>query len=293
MAEKRGFTLGTYVVCIIDVLGQKARLATWGNLPFDGTLTPDYQQALKKTVGTVLAFQETFERYFAGMQRGNTPTWPGRISEKDQAFLKRLKSCRLKVQQFSDTFVFYSPLANEHGDLSTVQLFQILGACCTAMLVSLAAHVPVRGGIALGPGIEIDEGRFYGPALAEAHHIESEVAQFPRVVVSDHVLQYLRFVRDNASSSTVAAAMERLAGGCRGVLVQDDDRKWIVDYMGATMREHFGQDSKFAACASEAYQFVRAEERRLIREKNNKLVDRYHKLRQYIESRMYLWTDAR
>jgi len=63
----------------------------------------------------------------------------------------------------------------ESADITVIPLYQMLVACCWAMPIFLACKIPLRGSICVGDGLAIAENTFYGPALSEAHALESEV----------------------------------------------------------------------------------------------------------------------
>ncbi|MHC4066258.1 MAG: hypothetical protein ACYSUI_17415, partial [Planctomycetota bacterium] len=167
MTQRGEFALAYHAVCLIDVLGQKDNLAGWGDLPADGQLSQKHVQALKNTVGVVLDFQEHFESYFREVGQCAMPDLLAALPPDKQELYWRITECALGIQQFTDTFVFYAPLRTAHGDVSVAPVYRMLGACCLAMQLSLAARTPVRGAITIGAGMELGERNFYGPALAE------------------------------------------------------------------------------------------------------------------------------
>lgn len=179
-----------YVMCLIDILGQKKHLQRWAMLPSDGKPSDEFVEALKRTVGTVLSFREMFEGFFSRF--GRPPQQAAMLDRlpltQQEQFMRIRESRPLPTQQFSDTFVFYAPLTNSHGDVSGATFFQMLTAAASAVLYGLATKAPIRGAITVGAGMEISAGNFYGPALAEAHSLESEVAEYPRVVLSEEAV---------------------------------------------------------------------------------------------------------
>ena len=64
ISNEDDLVLAYYIVCLIDILGQKGKLASWSELPKNSTLPPSLIDAMKKTVGAVLRFQKTFETFF-------------------------------------------------------------------------------------------------------------------------------------------------------------------------------------------------------------------------------------
>ena len=162
MSEKDGTTFfGYHVVCLIDVLGQKQKLAHWANLPDAGQITPGFVQALKQTVGTVLRFREQFIKFFDQLRQCTIPEKVGSLPKEQQEKFFRHKECKVEVERLSDTFVFYSLIPNSYGDASVTPVYRILATCAMAMLWSLAAKTPVRGAITIGAGAKLEDGWFY------------------------------------------------------------------------------------------------------------------------------------
>jgi hypothetical protein len=290
MSEMGDFTFfGYHVVCLIDVLGQKQELARWGNLPQDGQITPDFINAIKRTGGTVLVFRDQFIKLFEGMGRCANPDKLAVLPEEQQERYRRFKECKVLVERFSDSFVFSSLIPNTYGDASVTPLYRVLGACCHAMIVSLEAKVPVRGAITVGAGCVLPDGSFYGPALAEAHSLESEVANYPRVVMSPTVLAFLADGETYSADPQVAQIMARVAGMCRAFVWQDVDGCWAVDFLGKGVRDVFGTETGLSVAVKMAYEFTRAQARHWRQSGNTKLALRYHLLQQYMHPRLPLW----
>ena len=75
-----------------------------------------------------------------------------------------------------------------------------------------------------------------------------------------------------------------------GLIATDTDGKRILDYMGQTMVQHAGPvGGQKDTLVRRAYEFVLAEQKRIVEEKNSKLIPRYDELRCYVESRLLLW----
>jgi len=277
---------GYHVACLIDVLGQKDQLAKWRELPDGGQTTPEFIQALKRTAGTVLGFRDHYLTFFDQFEQPTTPNGFAPLSKDHLKKYQRAKECRVRVERFADTFVFSSQIANAYGDASTVPTYRILAACSMAMVVSLAARVPVRGAITVGMGAVLEDGSFYGPALAEAHSLESEVAAYPRVVVSPTVLEFLAGGGAYSQDPVVANIMGLFVNLCDSFICQDTDGYWIVDFLGEGTRRILSPDADVVRLA---YNFVRLEEKRFRDNKEREMEDRYHLLHEYIESRLPLW----
>lgn len=289
MTDPDDLDIAYHVVCVIDVLGQRQKLERWADLPADGCLTPEITKAMHQTVDVVRKFKRRFEYYFKLVEQCTVPDQVAALSEEQRALYDRVRDCSLAVQQFSDTFVFYSRVLNEYGDVSIVPLYRILGACGYGMIFSLAEGSPVRGSICVGPGTELEKHNFYGPALAEAHKLESELARYPRVVVSEAAAGFARWPRGYSHNKSVGVKMQQIAGTCRQLMYQDTDDQHMVDFMGEGMRGLLVQTATVTKLLEKAYEFVCSEGARFAGAGNSKHAERYHRLRKYMESRLALW----
>lgn len=160
-----------YILCLVDLLSQRSHLARWSTLPSNGTLTPELIQGIKKTVGSVHGIKKNFCDFFAQLNTRHAPPRP--VTPEQAVKYLRCRECKLSVQQFSDTIIFYSPVVNSHGDFSAEAFYRTIAACALILNFSLAGKAPLRGAVCIGPGLELEPNNFYGPALARAHHLEA------------------------------------------------------------------------------------------------------------------------
>lgn len=290
MSEENGYTfIGYQVVCLIDVLGQKQKLARWRRLPDGGQTNSDFNEAIRSTVGTVLTFRDEFVNYFKRLSQCTIPDQLAALPKDQQEKYQRIQDCDVHVERFSDTFVFSSQIRNAHGDASVIPVYRILATCCYAMLISLAAKTPVRGAITIGTGKILEDKSFYGPALAEAHYLESEVTNQPRVIISPTVHEFLAEGQAYSENREVTKDMGKIARTCRSLIYKDVDGCQAVDFIGKGVRDMLDADTGAAKAVNIGYEFVRNEAEKFRQSGNTKLAVRYHLLRQYMESRLPLW----
>ncbi len=282
------FFVSYHVVCLIDLLGQKEKLANWAKLPPDLQPTPEFIHAIKQTAGTIVSFQEQFEEFFH--QCDKPDEWVEALSQDEKNRYYRYRECRLITQQFSDTFVFYAPMPNSHKDVSVFPLRRILSTCCWLMTRSLAAGIPLRGAICIGTGMELAERNFYGPALAEAHYLESKVTKYPRILISTDAAQFAQGNAGFSQNVIIETMMKELAIICRSLLCRDVDGKVIVDFLGQGAFDYMEEvDLGYISWVEKAYRFVKSETLRFQQEKNEKLAPRYAALQEYMEARLSIW----
>jgi hypothetical protein len=159
------------------------------------------------------------------------------------------------------------------------------------MLTSLASEHPLRGGIDVGLATEIGPGEIYGTALERAYLLESKVAQYPRIVIGDELWKYLNsaLAEFGEDKTPVAKAIPAIIQKIMGLIATDTDGKRILDYLGAGVVENSAPGDK-ESMVQPAYEFVLAEQNRLIGEGNAELIERYASFRSYFESRLSLWS---
>lgn len=288
-AADQPLRVGMHVVCLLDILGQKQKLAKWPAFPNGSAPSSEFVAALKQTLGTLIAFRDQFERFFRTVSESTLGVQLDRLTPAQLEEYLRYKQCDLHVQQFSDTFVFFAPIGNNHGDVSAIGLHNILGACCVAMIVSLAARNPLRGAITVGMGVEHEKDNFYGPALAEAHALESEAAKSPRIVVSPRVNEFIGELLANPAATGIESKMKTVAAICKKMITVDSDGISIIDFIGPGVHEsHRGSDA-IRMSITLARSFVDEQVREYDRTGDEKLLRRYANLQSYLESRAALW----
>jgi hypothetical protein len=142
----------------------------------------------------------------------------------------------------------------------------------------------------VGLATEIGAGEIYGTALERAYLLENGVAKYPRIVIGDELWKYLTFAlaeferQTTPVAKTVAAVVQRIVK----LVATDSDGTRILDYLGPVMVEH-SLPEHAAQMVLPAYNFVLAEQNRVISEGREELIGRYGLLRRYFEARLHLW----
>ena len=96
----------------------------------------------------------------------------------------------VQVTHFSDHVCISCPATMKHA-IAAISI--VLGSMTLKLLEK---GFPVRGALVAGPLIHSGT-RILGPALIEAHEIESRVAKYPRIVLSDRAVGYALLCRDD------------------------------------------------------------------------------------------------
>ena len=292
--DNREYVIQSYIVCIMDLLGQSQRLKGLETLPSNGRPTSQMIKAFGETVGAVRRFREMFEGFFDQFKKISlTDEELGRLAPEQHEQFLRIREAVRTTQQFSDTFVFYAPVDNSFGDRTGAALNSMLGAAALGLLVGLAGGIPCRGGITVGTGTEIDAGNFYGPALVMAYEMESEIAEYPRVVLSQEAVELARRKTGFSGDAEIERLLVKHHQSPPRLLCTDSDGVTIVDFMGGEFQSIVSAMPEFAGMASQAYRFARSEAARCEAEGRYKLAKRYFRLLDYMEPRLSLWGIAK
>jgi len=276
--EQINLKLGYYLVAFVDVLGQRARFRAL-KLPRNAEEEKLVREAVRQTAGFVLDVRRVFQTQFKifEMTANQTGVLPP-------------ESVRPKFVAFSDSSVIAVPLRNETGDFRVVAVFSALSAAAILMLTALASRHALRGGIDVELGTEIGPEEVYGTALERAYLLERDIAQYPRIVIGDGLKNYLNAAIDNFESieTPAAKAITTITKKIMDMIATDSDGEMILDYLGTAVVEN-AKAGQAETMVRPAYEFVLAEQKRVIAEGDAKLIQRYEKLRSYFESRLHLW----
>ncbi|MHB8811119.1 MAG: hypothetical protein ACYC9M_14070 [Desulfobulbaceae bacterium] len=162
-------------------------------------------------------------------------------------------------------------------------VFALLGLAGTLCFLGLATRNPIRGAIEVAWGVELQPGELYGAAVARAYELESEVAQYPRIVVGVETMKLLLAHRANTEQDVFAQYDKALSELCLDMLVQDVDGNWLVHYLGDKFQKAISH-AHHAQLYSAAKKFVYEQLMEHNAKKNTKLALRYSHLRHYFDS---------
>lgn len=220
-----------YAVAFIDLLGQKAEMPG-RHLPTD----PKEAIALvKKSVGRIVATQKSFQQFFDSY--ASVENIYRRLPPQMQNQLPDMAPGELKWQRFSDGFVIYVPLGNGLVKSPVNSLFGLLMAAGLHCMIGLAGKAPVRVGIDVAWGVEYRPGEIYGAAVAYSHKLESKIAQWPRVVIGDGLVDYLRYFYNSVGYDLSSQYRRTISRLCLNLVHADSDSQNILHYLGPEFRE--------------------------------------------------------
>lgn len=278
---KRQVPFGHYALAFVDVLNQKDKLREISALPKSDEQRERFIEQLRETFGVINEYRSMFSKFFA------TPSIyklsKSREQNPEQAkTLERLMRYEIKKQLFSDTMIYYVALRETPEKLNISSIHNLLSGCAATFLLGLAQRMVCRIGIDAGIASEFFRGEIYGPALYRAYHLESERAQFPRIVVGDEFCNYIVSEINWPGQSLDERHKRMWAQDCADWIMTDDDDAQVLDYAGATTKKFF---PKLQSAIAPAMRFAFEERQKFEEQGNAKLAERYSMLYNYLAGR--------
>lgn len=226
---------GNYCVSFIDLLGQRDALRGQGLLPpFESEEErKKFNGILRDSIGAIIKLQERAENMLAGVLKPN-PDSPLRaaLPLEQHATWDEMQLTRVKTQRWSDGLVSFICLGDTDIKCRMNGIFSIFGLAGALCLLGLATRHPVRGAIEVAWGAELHPNELYGAAVARAYELESEIAQYPRIVVGPEAVKLLKAHAANPNQDVYSQNDRELANLCLGMLFQDADGHCLVHYLG-------------------------------------------------------------
>ena len=279
-----------YLVAYVDILGQKKELAKLKEFPNTQEKESEFIKVINDSYGSVKAFRDSFNEFLDAV----SPKTSTESSSDIKMSLYKMKMAKVQTHVISDTVILSAPLYDEDIKCPSSGIFQILGSVASTFLLSLAlSKKACRGGIEIGPSIEMGQGDIYGYALFEAHRLESEVAEYPRIVIGNDLVQYLSSAKTSGRSGVYGRFDRAMSAICIDELIsRDSDNKYVLDYLGEGFKKHIGSEEATKINVLQAYEFVNKELYKFREEdKEAKLADKYSRLKEYFDKNNARWKE--
>lgn len=276
---------GNYCVSFIDLLGQRAALRGQGLLP--PFHTEDEQSALneslRKSVGAIIKLQKQAEEMLEPLLHPRQDSaFRAALPPELHAQWDEMQATRLKTQRWSDGLVSFLCLGDNDIKCRMNGVFSLFGLAGTLCLMGLATRNPIRGAIEVAWGVELHPGELYGAAVARSYELESEVAQYPRIVVGQEAIKFLEVHAANPAQDVFSQNDRALATLCLSMLLQDLDGNWFIHYLGEEFRNSISQ-TQHSELYQHAKNFVLEQLNEHQEKKNTTLSLRYAHLLHYFE----------
>jgi len=188
--------------------------------------------------------------------------------------------CNVRGQRWSDGLIYFVSLGDQEVKCPVNAPFNLFGLAGSMVFLGLARRQPIRGAIDIAWGMELYEGELYGAVVAKAYELESNVAKYPRIVVSDRVIEYLHIYKDIPGDDKYSEFNRKLAYMCIKMLTKDVDGYIMISYLGKSFRD-YKTKGLHKELYNKALQFIQEEYERHRGERNSKLSFRYSHLNSY------------
>ena len=278
-----------YLVAFMDILGQRNLLRELKGLPTtSGQETIDFIELLKKTAGSVELLRSLFHSFFESYSQSALPI--DKLTKEQKEIYKRLKGNPLTSTMFSDFVALFLSLREDENRVPMSSVYSAIFSAASVFLTMLAGRKAIRGGIDIGIALELRSGDIYGSALSRAYEIESNIAQYPRIVIGDELVKYLQVQSERPLETPYDDMNRQLAGICKKLIILDEDGYPFIDFLGEEFKSITANRLEPNAVI-QAYQFVVEQWLFFKSCKRSKEAFRYMLLRDYIESRLHIWMD--
>lgn len=275
-----------YVVGFFDLLGQRRALQGQGLLQSFASADDEraFVSTLRRTIGSIAMLQRQAEDILrsALRVRRDSPLRKA-LSKKERVTWDEMHRAKLSTQRWSDGLVNFICLGDKGVKCPMSGVYVLLGMAGALCYLGLASRRPVRGAIDVAWGVELHPGELYGAAIARAYELESQVAQWPRIVLGNEALGYLHAQRHAAGTDPFTRNNQALAEICLAMLKRDSDECWIVDYLGSGYRAAMGTHLD-PEMHSRASKYIAEQIAQHDAAADAKLLARYQQLRLYFEA---------
>lgn len=275
-----------YCVSFIDLLGQRDALRGQGLLPsFKSEEERNkLHEILRNSIGAIIKLQAQAEDMLAAVLNPNRNSpLRGTLPPEQHTIWDEMQRTRVKTQRWSDGLVSYVGLGDTDIKCRMNGVFSIFGLAGTLCLLGLATRHPIRGAIEVAWGVELHPDELYGAAVARAYELESEIAQYPRIVVGAEAVKLLKVHAANLRQDVYSQNDRNLATLCLGMLVQDADGYWLLHYLGNEFQIAITHDHHVKLYVA-AREFVVEQLFEHQAHLNTKLAFRYSHLLQYFDA---------
>ena len=231
---------GTYIIGLFDILGQTHKLRDLPSFlappgtPARAEATSTLSEVTREVADLRWLFRQQFKAFGPSVaQMAATCGLEGNeIALLEPSF---------RQWGMSDSYVVAIPPPHRDDERVSrlADVYRLLSAAACTWLHAMRVNLPIRGGIELGLAVAIEENEVYGRPLAEAHLLESTVAQYPRIVVGPELVTLLNSACRIETQDAGYSALARLFAQASLALIQrDEDERLVVDVTSTVVVEH-------------------------------------------------------
>lgn len=274
-----------WIVAFIDILGQGNQFEKLSSQIRSSANFDQIGETVVDSALSILSLRNNFKYYFEATSQ-STGLFNA-LTPFQRLMAEHYRKTSLLSYGISDSFVNAISLHTHNNPVPMSITYSLLFGTCIMFINGLSSGHPIRGGIDMGYGIEIDEKEVYGYPLWSAYNLESTQAEYPRVLIGNPLWELIT-ARSKISDVAIPDKLDKgFATKCLGLIAKDEDDKMILDVLGPGMLSF--EETKTAEQVGKAYDFVVQERDRFASAKDEKLHERYSRLKQYFDSRASNW----
>ncbi len=280
------YQISNYLVIYLDILGQSQKIKGLKRIPANKVEDEIASRVLHDTADKVIRLRKSFDDIFSNMKK-STGILDG-LSPDKRKQAESLKKHIFKRRGIADSYIITIPLYDKEWGLKRVfiNIWAALGATCGTIIIMLADGSFMRGGIVKGWGtiLPIDNNdEVYGLAVSQAVEYEEKIAQYPRIIIGKELWEDLCQIEKETQDEFI----KKYVIDSKKFICKDNDGSYILDYLGEGT--HSIETTVLPTMVKIAYENVIQEYKKLVDEMNYEQAGRHYLLRQYIESRLFLW----
>ncbi len=286
----RSMDFGFFVVAYIDLQGQTNELkrfqSAFRRWPANDAEKREFLERAEPIWGRVRSFRDAVNDLREIMCR----PIPIPESIKVQAGQEYLALCEkyairsVGVQFIGDAALLKVPLRTDYSPLPSI--WSLLDQLAIHALYSIGYGRPIRGGVEVGICSEIESNDLYGAAVSEAYFLESTVAEYPRIVIGNQLLEYLDTRQHSGGSQAEQDFILSIVQKIREMLALDTDGHQILSYLRPAVLSALEDPQGVRECVAAASRFIAGEIEKFERLRDSdfkKLVERYLRLKRYFQ----------
>ena len=271
-----------FCISFIDLLGQRAEYKGEGLLPVSESEKKRFLEKIRKTINPIYRLQKDAADFMKSALKYECPL-KRHLPEDQQKIYDKMREVKLKTQRWSDGLVYFVSLQQGIVKCPIGGIYHLLGTVGSLCFTGFCKKQPLRGSVDISWGVELHPGEIYGAAVANAYELESKIAQYPRIVVGERVVDYLKTNLNSTQSDIYNEFNRSLAEICLDMIAIDFDGNYMLDYLGPGFKENITK-TKHDILYKHALQFVNDQLEYWQKKKNTKLSMRYNHLRAYFQS---------
>lgn len=281
-----------YAAAFIDLLGQKEALSGCSLVPneTDEESHTAFLSVIKASIGAIQRLHKSCHDFFDGFTKYRSE-WASKLSPEALVEYERMTKTNLSFQRFSDGLVAYVALGESDMPVPMNSVFGLLATCGGLCLLGLALREPIRIGLDVAWGVELEKNELYGCVIAKSHELESKVAGYPRIVIGEQLIDYLLSHSTRKEEDPFSSLNRKVAEHCLEMIAIDYDGYHIVDYLGPAFKK-YAATSLDATVFNIAHAFVNEQLNKWRTAKRSDLALRYTLLDSYFEHNKGNWAGS-